>query len=631
MYKIFLFFFICFFEKAVAQNYDVALVNDSLKKGANAVKRFEEVKVIIKSPSKAIIKRKYAITILNEDGAEFARYINSYDKFFSLENIDGRLFNASGKEIKTVKKKDIADFSANGDESLMTDNRYKRHSFYWAQYPYTVEYEDEQHLDGLLFLPSWNPIDLDCSVELSKFIVEAPSDYLVRYKQIAYNNPPLKTTVKDVSVYTWQLNNCIAVKQEIYQPHWDEINPAIYLAPSTFEIDNYKGDMNSWQGLGKFVSNLNNDRQALPDVVKQDVHSLTNSISSTKEKINILYNYLQKNTRYISVQLGIGGWQTFDAKYVAKNKYGDCKALSNYMVSLLKEINIPAKYVIVNAGKEKRGLWEDFPVNHFNHVIMCVPMQKDTVWLECTSQTESPGYMGSFTGNRKALLIDDDGGHIVNTPTYKAKDNIQIRKVNATINEEGTLVAETNTRFTGIQQETVHSLFHGATPEQKKNYLNSILSLPTYSVEKFEYKETKGIIPVMDEYLSITAHSYATISGKRLFVMPNFFNRSNDRFVEDKDRKYDVQFHSGYVDIDSIQIKIPANYSIEAIPKSVNLKTDYGNYSISFALKENSLNVIRKSELNEGRFPKKEYEAIANYFNEIYKADRGRIVLVKKE
>ncbi len=632
MKKLFLFLLVCYCNITIAQNYNVSLINDSLKKNADAVTRMDELIVIIKSPSKAIVKHKYAITILNEDGAKFARYDNYYDKLISLSKIDGSLYDANGKEIKSVKKKDIADFSANGDESLMTDTRYKKHNFYWSQYPYTVTYEDEQEFDGLFYLPSWHPIsDIHNSVEQSTFTVETPSDYLLRYKQIVYPSAPIKAIVKEKIIYTWQVKNCIAVKHEEYQPNWDEINPAVYIAPSQFEIDNYKGEMNTWLSFGKFISSLNINRQLLPEDIKQDVHKLVDNVSDVKEKIKILYDYFQKNTRYISVQLGIGSWQPFDAKYVATKKYGDCKALSNYMVSILKEVNIPAKYVLVKAGENKRGLWEDFSANAFNHAIMCVPLQKDTIWLECTSQTQSAGYMGSFTGNRKALLIDDDGGHIVNTPIYKAKDNLQLRKVEATINDDGELIAKVFTHFTGIQQEDVNGLMNGATPDQKKRYLNNTLSLPTYSVEAYDYKETKGLVPAMDEYLSIKSPFYATITGKRLFITPNFFNRSSSKFGEEKERKYDIKFSASYIDVDTIQIKIPMNYIVEAMPKDVSIKTVYGNYSITFSIKNNIINVLRKNERSEGLFSKNEYEAISSFFKEIYKADRSKIVLVKKE
>jgi Domain of Unknown Function with PDB structure (DUF3857)/Transglutaminase-like superfamily len=631
MKKYLLFILCCVLGKAYAQNYNVALINDSLKKGADAVTRFDELIVIIKSTSKAIVKHKYAITILNEEGARFAQYYNNYGKFISLEKIDGRLFDATGKEIKSVKKKDISDFSANGDMTLMTDTRYKSHSFYWTQYPYTIEYEDEQTYNGIFFLPAWHPIDENCSIEQSSYIVETASDYALRYKQIAYKNIVSKSVVKDKNIYTWQIKNIAPVKYEPYQPSWDELNTAVYITPSTFEIDDYKGEMTNWLSLGKFINTLNANKQELPENVKKDVHAIADNIKSAKEKINVVYEYMQKNTRYISVQIGIGSWQPFDAKSVASKKYGDCKALSNYMLSLLKEVNIPAKYVLIKAGENKNGLWEDFAANFFNHAIICVPLQKDSVWLECTNQTVSPGYMGSFTGNRKALLMDDDGGHVVNTPIYTSTDNLQIRKVDAEINEEGNLTAKVFTHFTGIQQEDVNGLMYGATPDQKKKYLNQTLSLPTYSVEKYDYKETKGMIPAVDEYLEIKSPFYAAITGKRLFLTPNFFNRSNNKLEENKDRKYDIKFSSAYIDVDTLQIKIPTNYTVESTIKPIVLKTAYGTYSIEFSIVGNLINVIRKNERNQGRFPKEQYGDVLKYFNEIYKADRTKIVLVKKD
>ena len=618
--------------KSFSQKYNVSTIPDSLKKNADAIKRFEELKVFIKSKSKAVVIHKYAITVLNEEGAKFASYQNSYDKLQSLENISGHLYDASGKEIKSVKKKDIADYSAFDNVSLISDNRIKRHNFYYNFYPYTVEYEDEQELNGIFFLPKWDPIeDTRLSVEQSTFFVETPVDFELRIKQFAFDEKPAIATNGNKKTFGWTMSNLSALVHEPYQPGWETLSPSVIIAPSQFEIENYPGDMTSWLNLGKFINTLNNNRQQLPDNIKQDVHRLTDGITNKTEKIKTLYDYLQKNTRYISIQLGIGGWQPFDANYVATKKYGDCKALSNYMVSLLKEANISAKYVLITAGENRLGLREDFPAPYFNHAIVCVPQPKDSIWLECTNQTVSAGYMGSFTGNRKALLIDDDGGHVVKTPAYKTKDNLQIRKVDASVNHEGTLTAKVVTRFTGLQQDDVHSLMNDATPEQKKRYLNSALSLPTYSVENFEYTEIKGALPEIVETLSITSPNYANITGKRLFIAPNFFNKSSSKLPEDNNRKYDLQFNSSYVDEDSIQIAIPANYVVEAIPKEVSIKNAFGAYNIKFNVKDNFINVVRKNERTEGYFSKNEYNNILKFFNDIYTADRGRIVLVKKD
>ncbi len=434
-----------------------------------------------------------------------------------------------------------------------------------------------------------------------------------------------------VKTYTWEVRNVMALQSEPLQPDWKEITSYVQIAPVEFEIGGYKGNMNSWQGLGKFIASLNEGRDVLPEQVKKDVHALTDNVPDKKEKIRLLYEYLQKNTRYIGIQVGIGSWQPFEATYVAQKKYGDCKALSNYMKSLLKEANIPANYVLIRAGEGERGLWEDFPAPYFNHAILCVPGDKDTTWLECTSNTASAGYLGSGTGDKQALLIANDGGHVVWTPRYAANDNAQWRSINATIDMEGNLTADVHTVFSGIQQELPHSLMHHATKEQREKYLNNTLGLPTYKVEKIDYAEQRSAMPVVTEDLHVQSAAYASVSGKRLFVVPNLFSKTRSKLSTDKPRKFEVDYPYSYKDVDSIFITIPPGFVPESLPKNVSLHNKFGSYAISFVYEANNIKVVRICERAAGRFPAEDYTLLAKFYADMYKADRGSMVFVKNE
>ena len=615
------------------QSYNTSQIADTLKQNANAVKREEELKIIIKDIDKAVIEHKYAITILNEAGAHYAVYNNTYNKLRSLSDIDGNLYDATGKQLKNVKKKDIADYYDDDQMSLATDNRFKVHRFYYTDYPYTVEYQDEEDLDGIFFLDSWVPQRSNTvAVQQSRLIIETPVDYKFRYKQFNYKGDPVIVNDGKKITYTWEVKNLKAFKDEDYSPEWEELTTAVYLAPVEFKINGYEGRMDTWQNFGKFIAQLNNGRDVLPDNVKNDVHTLTDNLKTQKEKAFAVYDYLQKNTRYISIQLGIGSWQPFDANYVATKKYGDCKALSNYMVSLLKEAGVKAYYVLVNADDEDlHGLWQDFPSPYFNHVITCVPQGKDTLWFECTSQTVAPGYMGAEVGNRKALLIADDGGHIVNTPTYTPEDNRQIRTVSATIDSVGNLTADLITNYTGIQQDIPHALIHELNKDIRDKYLNDELGLPTYQVDKTNYSEKKQLIPEIKEELQIKAQSYATFSGKRLFIKPNLFNKLTHKYDETEARLFDIDYPFSFHDVDSVEIEIPNGYSPESLPKDLSLNSKFGSYKISFKADGNKLEVERDYTRFTGRFPASDFADFAKFYNTIYKADRNQVVLVKKD
>jgi Domain of Unknown Function with PDB structure (DUF3857)/Transglutaminase-like superfamily len=617
----------------IAQSWNALFIPDSLKKNTRVVAREQEIILEIRSPGKAVQREHHVYTILNENGDNLGGYTTYYGKFNTINSVSGVLYDAMGKELKHVKKKDMEDRAAYDGFSLMEDERYKEYDFYYRNYPYTVEYTKEDEIDGIMHFDTWHPlISSGISTEHSKYVIIAPKDYKVRYKPVNCNFQPVITETGDKKVYTWEVRNLPAKFTESSGPSWSEIAPLVLMAPSEFEAEGYKGNMSTWADFGKFINQLRAGRDVLPDDIKKKVHELTDNLKDPRQKVEILYDFLQKNTHYISVQLGIGGWQPFAADYVATKRYGDCKALSNYMIALLKEAGISGKYVVIWGGENKPSMIDDFPSLQGNHVITCVPLGKDSMWLECTSQTESAGFMGSFTGNRKAVLIDENGGHIVRTPVYMAADNLQCRVVNAEINEEGNLDAEVNTVYTGISEEMPHYLINDYSAEEREKYLNSkLFNLPTYKVDKSHYEEHKGPMPVVKEYLHVLSPGYANVSGRRLFIAPDLFDKDNERLPADSVRKYDFVQDRSLIDIDSISIRIPAGYQPESVPKDVHIESKFGDYNASVKVSPDKIVYYRSKQESASRWPPSDYPDLVKFFEQIYKADHSRVVLVRKE
>ncbi|MEO7121092.1 MAG: DUF3857 domain-containing protein, partial [Ginsengibacter sp.] len=342
---------ICFTNTFLyGQKFNVANIPDSMLKNANVVKRYEEMILEIKSPSKYTWHERHVYTILNEKADNIANYKTWYDKFKTIDYVSATLYNQNGKEIKLMKKKDMRDFGYEDGYSLMQDERYISNDFYNRTYPYTVDYEEDDTEDGVLNFSYWRPVAYNMSVEYSRYVIIAPKDYEVRYKELHFSRPPVIKEANDKKTYTWELKDFPAQVAEDLATFENGKLPYMMLAPSDFEADGYSGNMSNWKNCGAFLYQLKKGRDLLPDDIKKQVHVLTDNLKDPHKKIEALYRFLQNNTHYISVQLGIGGLQPFDASYVANKKYGDCKALSNYMVSLLKEVGITGKYVVIQAG-----------------------------------------------------------------------------------------------------------------------------------------------------------------------------------------------------------------------------------------------------------------------------------------
>jgi hypothetical protein len=612
--------------------YAISNIPQILLKNANVVKRTEEIIFEITEGNRAKYRRKVAYTILNEQGDKWAYFGEEYDKLRSIESFEGTLFDANGKKIKSLKKPDIKDVSGSDEGSLADDNRIKWHSFFYKVYPYTVEYEIEIRYKGTMFMPDWIPLEKSLmSVQQSRMTVISPGINPLRYKMFNYKGEPVISENKSDKIYTWEVKDMPAVTNEYASPAWHEITTSVFLATEKFVLEDYQGSNATWKDFGRFVYDLKKERDVLPDDIKQKVHQLTDGITSVNEKIRILYEFMQQNTRYVSVLLGIGGWQPYDAKYVGTRKYGDCKALSNYMYSLLKEAGVRSVYTVIKAGDDNDYLLTDLPCSQFNHVILFVPNGKDTTWLECTSQTKAAGYLGGGTENRYAIAVDENGGSLVRTPRYGLKENLQIRKINAVLADDATLQVKANTIYCALQQDEIHGLINNLSKDKIKEYLHEQLDFATYDISNFDYKENKSSLPSIEESLDITVNNYATITGKRLFIIPNVMTRSSRKLPADTARKYDLELGYEYSDIDTVEIEIPKGYGPESLPQDVSVSGKFGKYNCAVKLKDDKLLYYRSMEKYSGHFPAKDYNELAKFYETIYKADRNKVVLVKTE
>jgi hypothetical protein len=107
-------------------------------------------------------------------------------------------------------------------------------------------------------------------------------------------------------------------------------------------------------------------------------------------------------------------------------------------------------------------------------------------------------------------------------------------------------------------------------------------------------------------------------------------SRSYTKLKRDEERKYDIVLRDEYKQIDTVEIEIPKGYEPESMPQPVTTETKFGKYSNSIKLADNKIFYYRTREQFSGTFPAKDYPSLADYFDSIYKADRSKIVLVKK-
>jgi transglutaminase-like putative cysteine protease len=611
-----------------AQNpYDVAKIPAELMQGSSVVIRNESLNLLVKSKSSAIVSYKTAVTILSKNGDGQAIMSDYYDKLSSIYNLKAAMYDASGTKIKTFKSADFKDRSLIGDGTMYDDNRMKSLQFLNASYPFTIEYSYDKDYNGYLTFPSWSPIaSYDLAVEKSEYTLQIPHSISFKYLKSKGLKTDSATSGQNL-IYHWSVEKVPAVEYEPMSVGMREITPWVQASPNQFQYDNSDGDVESWKSLGSWLYGLSGNLQVLPERSKAMVMALVADAKSDKEKVSILYKYLQSNTRYVSVQLGIGGFKPMAAEKVAAVSYGDCKALSNYMKALLAAAGIQSYLVMLGADLPSLDAkYSSF--GQANHMILCVPGLKDTTWLECTSQHMPMGFLGNSTSGKSVLLITADGGKLVNTPVYKPKDNYQKRNTIVTLDAEGTADIQIKTEYGACQYEDNLNMLLRDPTEQRKSLLAN-LGIPNMEIISASYSQPQKTLPELKEEVKLKSTQLLSSGGDKLFLTLNILNRTESvpRKVENRRTSFAVNF--GYQDIDQVTYILPAGYKAEFLPAPVTIESEFGKYTSSAVLKDNSIIYTREKQMNSKRYPPEKYKDAVEFYKKIYLADKEKAVLAK--
>jgi hypothetical protein len=620
----------CQSKDVPADLYIASAIPDSLKINANAVVRYRMKDIVAKSPGHATIKEHTIVTLLNEKAKDEAEIEVGYDKKFnSVSEVQMIVYDANGKLIKKYKKGDMYDRAAYDGFSIITDDRVIGTVHTVASYPVTIEQIKESDLNSSIDLGSWHIMQPEFAVQNTACHILVNPAIGFRYRNKNTTISPQKTTVNNMDSYTWEVKNVKAVKLEEGALDW-QVLPKINFATNAFEYGGMPGDFTSWKTYGKWQAALNADVCALKPEREQEIRTMMAGIKTDKEKVKFLYQYLQHNMRYVSIQLGIGGLKPFAATFVDQKKYGDCKALANYMTAMLKAVNIPSYFSIVRAGANEEPADADFPNDNFNHIIVCVPLKGDTTWLECTDMRQPFGRLGTFTENRNAVLVTEDGGKLVNTPKSNIADNRFNSHVNISLSADGGAKVDLKILATGGYRDEYLYISDQKTDERKNMLIRHLHLKQPAAFELLPAADNDGVKEVAikleyDKFCDIAA-------GDKLFYHPALFDTWQVTLPPEEKRKTDYYFEHPMQKTCITTIALPDGYGVESMPGNTSLKFTYGNFDISYVYDAVKNQVVSTANFNmtNYRIPAAKYNEMQQYMDDIAKAQNKKLVIKKK-
>ncbi|MCK4966930.1 transglutaminase domain-containing protein [bacterium] len=591
------------------------------------------IQEMIVSNKEARLKIFKRVLIVKKTDEKLNHIIEYNSSFIKTKKIEGRLLSIDGKEIKKIKKRDIKKYKGSRYTLVFSDGTAKAVSITHSEFPYILELYIENEYKSLFFWPDWNP-QTEFPVRQAIYRLTRPLDFRYNSHKIGIKENPSVKTNNGKIIETWSLNSLPPRSKEKYAPPEAYRQFAINFSAEKFALDKYKAECTDWNSFGSFYNDLARGRYNIPAELAGKIRILVNEATDKKDIISKLYNFLQHNTRYVLKAIRISGWQPEPAASVYKNKFGDCKGLSTLMVGMLNNAGIKA-YPALTLTRNEGVIIPEFPSSQFNHCIAVVPMEKDTVWLECTSNLTSAGELPAADEGVYALVIDENGSNLIKTPVSTYEDNIIKTNLKGTLNSFGNLNFSLEMSLSGNSKiEMRNRLFytkHEKIDIELLNLLNkhfSGITIESYNVENLDNNLHKDL----KININGTIKKFSQTIPKRLIFNPNIIHRfSPKRATSEKERILPVYYEYPFTHIDSVYIEFSKNYTFEGGPGEKEITTDFACYKTTVKSEKNYFSFARKTAIKKKIIAPVVFNAYNNFQKEAVKNDYSNFSLIKKK
>src|SRR5690606_26586289 len=217
-----------------------------------------------------------------------------------------------------------------------------------------------------------------------------------RWRTFAPNLPPPETTTDDTTrTETWTLADIAA-----REPLPGDL-PARTFTPwiGVSSLPDWDAFAAWYQRLAAGSDTIDSKVEALADEIAAAHPDRTGRIRAAYERVAAL--------RYVAIELGVGAFRPRTPAQVWRQRYGDCKDKANLLVAILRRLDIPAEFALVN----RFGVtFTEFPGWQFNHALARVPAapeagQPHDLWLDSTDRLVPFGIIAPGNLGRQALVF----------------------------------------------------------------------------------------------------------------------------------------------------------------------------------------------------------------------------------
>jgi hypothetical protein len=598
--------------------------------------------ITVGSDGRATERERKVVKILRPQGREYAEVVAWYSKDNKLNSFHAWSIGPDGHQY-SIKDEDIRDEALGEWGILYNDLRGKVVHAPGSDPGGVVAYEVvRQVADYGEREQTW---DFQGSIPIHKAVFEVDLPPGWKNYTAWLHHEAVNGTEAAPNHWHWEMEDVPAVdlNEVPMAPSEEALAGRMVIHYSATDLPT--GDQR-WAEIGNWYDVLASPRTEAPLEINAKAKEITGPATDFKAKIQTVAGFMQREIRYVGIEVGIGGLQPHSAADIFKYRYGDCKDKATLLISILNAVGVRATWVLVDTH---RGYVDPaLPSRDGNHMIAAIEMPSGY------SDPDLRAVVTAHTGRRYLIfdptdtytpiglirpelqgsygvLVAAKDSQIIGLPILAADASTMNRAASFSLDADGTLKGKVVETRSGENASHYRYLYNAETEKEQREYMEHRLQrdLASFTLDSASAQNTHDMSKSVVVNFSLTASRYAKPAGDLLLVRPRVLGTNAERF-NDKPRRYPIDMGETGTWRDTIDVAVPAGYVVDDMPEPVSVDVGFASYKSEVKAADGVLHYSREYKVNELALGPEKYADVRKLMGAIASDENNSAVLKKK-
>jgi len=492
-----------------------------------------------------------------------------------------------------------------------------------VDYSYTIE-TLEPVLPGD-FYTGWS-VTTGRTTRRSRLILDVPAKLEPRIQERNLGSMRKVQEVAGRRIYTWAAADVERTERQLFAARENTVNKGLTIAGWV-----------SWADVARWYHSLSADRYTLTPAIEAALAEVVKGAKTREDSLRAVHRWVAQDFRYVSLSLGIGGYQPRTPAEVFETKLGDCKDKATLFVAVARKMGFRAYPVLIQYGGYTR---RELPSLHqFDHMIAAVATDTGYIYLDLTAELTPFGEIPPALEGEFGLLVREDGtAEELEIPETPRGANRSMTRLVGELDASGTFKGRYEETMTGSFQYAAREVFSVSRSERERNELARVLANTIIrgargdSLVIFDGNDLTAVPRIS---INLSNGSMTRSSGNTEILtlpMPSFsMERIISQLEGEGERRYpfDVESVIGWHELSwEFEVTLPEGWRAQ-LPANVDVKSAFGEYSSEYTQNGRVLRVVRRLAGAKGTEPPSAKEALIQWLRAI-SADAVPYIVLEK-